>query len=435
VSKKNNLIAGIILICLIGIYVALKSGILEPEIVDIPNDYELSEAIFESEKDDIIEMQITNSDGSFSFKKDGEDWICQEKPEIELEQGNINSLSWDYITLKPNKTIEEQAANLEPYGLQQPQASIHLILKNHSEITFLLGNQVEGGGGYYFMEAGKNTVYLMGSLECNNLLHPLSYYRKSMLFSFAEESVKNVFYQVGGISYKIKKIQQQQWKMTEPYEREVYALSFSEQFLTPALQLTITEFYDELTADKCGLNQPTYQLQISAGDESDVLLIGDENESGHYYAKWKNKEQIFGIQKDSLAFLEVSPLNFMQSYVYLPQINTVESFIGTIQGKEFSMLIERIDEETNYYFNGEKVESELWKEKFQILLTAEIIDFANEAKANGEPIISYTAKLTDGTETKIAFYPLDERNYAVAYNDDICFIVNKNSVDTIIENF
>ncbi len=434
-SKKKNLIAGMILICLIGIYIALQLGLIEPKVVDTPSDYELAEAIFTSEKDEITAMYITNPDGSFFFKKNEENWICQEKPEIELEQAYVNSLSWDYITLKPTRTIEEQASDFEQYGLHQPQASIRLVLKDGSEITFLLGNEVEGGGGYYFMKENDSTVYLMSSLECTNILHPLSFYRKSSLFTVAEESIKSVFYQIGETSYRIHRVTNQQWEMTEPYPREVYGNSFSESFITPALALNIIAFYDDLTADECGLEKPAYQLQLSAGEETDVLLIGNENEGGICYAMWESKGNVFGITKESLAFLDTNPLTFMMPYVYLPHIETVESFTGTIQGNEFSMVLKRTEGETEYYFNDKKVNSDVWKEKFQVLLTAEIVDFTNDAAIDGEPTIAYTAKLIDGTETNIAFYPMDERNYAVTYNGKVCFVINKNTIDTLIENF
>ncbi len=433
-SKKKNLIAGIVLVCLVGIYIALQFGILEPKVVDTPSDYELTEAIFTSEKDEIVAMYITNPNGSFSFKKDEEIWICQEKPEIALEQAHVNSLSWDYVTLKPSRTIEEQASDLEQYGLHQPQASIRLVLKDDSEVTFLVGNEVEGNG-CYFMEEDKTTVYLMSYVECFNILNPLNYYRKSSLFSTSEEGLKEVFYQVGETSYRIKRVQQQQWEMTEPYPREVYGNSFSESFITPALELKIIEFYDELTPSECGFDKPSYKLQLSAEKETDVLIIGNENEDGICYAMWGNEGSVFGISKDSLAFLNTSPLTFMLSYVYLPQIDTVESIVGTIQGNAFSMVLKRTDDKTEYYFNDKKVESNVWKEKFQVLLTAEIVDFTNDAATDGEPTIAYAAKLTDGTETKIAFYPMNERNYAVTYNGKVSFVVNKNSIDTLLENF
>ncbi len=433
-SKKKNLVAGIVLICLIGIYIALQLGVLEPKVIDTPSDYELTEAIFTSEKDEIVAMYIVNPEGNFSFKKSEESWICQEKPEIELEQASVNSLSWDYITLKPNRTIEEQVSDFEQYGLHQPQASIRLVLKDDSQATFLIGNEVEGSG-YYFMEKDKPTVYLMDYMECTNILHPLSYYRKSSLFTVSEEGLKSVFYQVGETGYRINRVQQQQWEMTEPYPREVYGASFSQSFITPALELYISEFFDDFTPAECGLEKPSYKLQLSAGEETDVLLIGNENEDGICYAMWENQRTVFGIHKGLLAFLDTNPLTFMMNYVYLPSIDTIESITGTIQGNPFSLVLKRNEEETDYYFNDKKVDSSTWKDKFQVLLTAEIIDFTNDALTDGQPTISYTAKLTDGTETKIAFYPMNERNYAVRYNEKVCFVVNKNTIDTLLENF
>ncbi len=432
-SKKKNLIAGTILICLIGIYVALQLGVIEPKEEQTPSNDKSEKAIFICELEEISSIHITNDDGSFSFEKEGEDWICSEKPNVELEQFSITSLAYDFTSLIPNRIIEDQGTELEKYGLHQPQASICFVLKDGSETKFLLGNATEGG--YYFMKDGEKTVYLMNEIVGNGILQPLSAYRKSSLFTASEESIKTVFYQVGEKTYKINRIQQNQWEMTEPYQREVYHNSFSESFITPALELQINEFYDDVIPEECGLKEPAYKLQISVGEQTDILLIGNENEAGMRYAMWESKEAVFGISKDSLEFLDTNPLTFMMSYVYLPHIDTVESFTGSIQDKAFSMVLKRTGEKTEYYFNDKKIDSELWKEKFQVLLTAEIVDFTNDAITDGKPVVSYTAKLTDGTETKIAYYPMNDRSYAVSYNGKVCFVVNKNTIDALVENF
>lgn len=434
-SQKKNRIAVVLLCCLIGVYIILKTGVLESDTETTPSDYELADSIFTSEKDDIVWMQINNPSGSFSFQKDGDNWICAEKPEIELKQETVNNLAWDYIDLKPNRTIEEQAENLEQYGLEQPQASISLRMKDESEVTFLLGNQSEGGDGYYLMMEHQPTVYLMSSMESNNILCSLDDYRTSELFAFTEETIQKIVYQVGDSTYTVER-NGKQWNMKEPYEREVYSIEFSENVITPVLSLKIAEYYDDQSQEQCGLEHPQYSLQVTGADETDTLFIGDKNESGCRYAKWKNKNGIFGISEESLSFFEVSPLTYMQTYVFLPHINTVESFEGTILEQTFAMTIQRNGDETSYYLNGEQVESSVWKEKFQTLLSVEITSLIAETDMSSQtPVVSYTAKLTDGTQRKIAFYSLDERNYAAALDGHVCFSVNKNSIENLIENF
>lgn len=428
--RKKNLIAGIVLLCLIIIYGLLKSGIFEPKTLDTPNAYESKKAIFKSESDDIVGMKIANPSGEFSFEKEGKNWVYTKQPEIELDQNRVYNLAWDYLTVTPSDTLAGD--NLEQYGLTNPQATITLVDKQKTETVFLFGNSCESG--YYFMMKGNPDVYIISSLMANNILNSFPYYRNSVLFTTAEESLKKVCYRVGDTTYEIKR-KNQQWEMVKPYPRGVYSYDFSEQFLTPALSLSIGEFYDDMTPEECGLSNPAYTLQLSGDKEADVLLIGNENESGLRYAMWEKKGKVFGIAKDALAFLETSPLAFMQLQVYLPYIDTVQSFEGQIQGNPFSMKIDRSGETPAYYFNQEKVESSFWKKQFQVLLTAEIIDFISEADVNQDPVISYTATLTDGTKTEIAFYPFNERNYAVSYNGTISFVVTKDTVDTLIENF
>lgn len=414
-----------------------RVGVFEPKVIDTPTDYEMAKEIFSCGKDDIVKISITNSNGKFSFEKKDDNWIYAENPEIELEQITVNSLSWDYITLKPNRILDENPIDLDQYGLETPNATVRLGLKDESEVTFLLGNASEAKNGYYFMKQGDKTVYLMSSLESENILHPFEYYRKSILFNASEEGIKKVVYQADEHQYEIVKGDKNSWEMLQPYPREVYAAEFSENILTPALSLKIGAYYDDLSPEECGLNHPVYTLQLVSGkDASDTLYIGNENESGFCYAMWKEKKKVFGIDKSSLAFFETSPLMYMQPYVYLPHIQTVKSFEGYVGEEQFFMEIKRSGDKTTYYYNEKEIESDLWKEKFQVLLTAEIIGFTDKLpNDNSFPVICYKATLTDGSVTEVNFYPYDERNYAVTYNGYICFLVNVNTVNTILESF
>lgn len=435
VSNKKIVIASIILVCLIGIYVLFRIGLFEPRIENTSIDKETTKEIFACDKDDIIKMSITNPSGTFSFEKEKEIWIHSENPSIELEQITVNSFSWDYISLKPNRILDNTSVDLKQYGLDNPCATVCLELKDNSKIKFFLGNASEAKNGYYFMKQGDETVYLMGSLESENILHPFEYYRKSVLFNTSEEGIKKVTYKADGRIYEIVKKEKNFWEMLQPYPREVYAAEFSENLLAPALSLKTDAYFDELSPKECGLENPVYTLQIISDGESDTLYIGKENESGICYAMWKEKGQVFGIKKDNLSFFNVSPLTYMQPYVYLPYIQTVKSFEGYVGQQDFSMEIKGSGDNTTYYYNEKEIESDLWKKKFQVLLTAEIIGLVDELPNDSKPIISYQSILNDGSKTEIAFYPYDERNYAVSYDGKLCFMVNKNTVETILENF
>lgn len=433
-STKRIWIAGIIFVALAGIYLAMRLGVLTPQTVDTPSAYELAEAIFTADQNSFAELHIVNPSGEFSFAKQEDGWVCVQRPEIELEQAYVNSLSWDYVTLKPSRTIEQQPSDLSQYGLDQPQASIVIHLTDGTEAAFLLGNEAGGQNGYYMQMQGEEPVYLLSTVKGENILHPLKYYRKATLFTLSDEELSAVIYQNNGTTYEINRDDQNNWHMIRPLDRNVYQNSLLETIVAPARELEIEEFYDDMRPEECGLVEPFYSLQFSGGQQEEILLIGQQNDQGLCYAKWSNKDGIFGISADILSILQTDPLSYLDRYVYLPEIDTVESFSGMVNGTEFTMEIQRSDDEEIYLLNGEQVESSQWKEKFQILLNAEIIGLT-ESQEMGQPVISYTAKRTDGTTDSVAFFPMGERYFAVSVNNQVNFYVSKNTVDTIIGDF
>ena len=297
-----------------------------------------------------------------------------------------------------------------------------------------MGNEAGGQNGYYMQMQGEKPVYLLSTVKGENILHPLKYYRKATLFTLSDEELSAVIYQNNGTTYEINRDDQNNWHMIRPLDRNVYQNSLLETIVAPARELEIEEFYDDMRPEECGLVEPTYSLQFSGGQQEEILLIGQQNDQGLCYAKWSNKDGIFGISADILSILQTDPLSYLDRYVYLPEIDTVESFSGMVNGTEFTMEIQRSDDEETYLLNGEQVESGQWKEKFQILLNAEIIGLT-ESQEVGQPVISYTAKRTDGTTDSVAFFPMGERYFAVSVNNQVNFYVSKNTVNTIIGDF
>ena len=432
-SRKRIWIAACVFLILAGIYALLLTGILAPRPQNEVSQVVLQDAILSIDKDHFAKLSVHNPSGDFSFTKDGETWICTEKPEITLEQVSVNSFSWDYVSLKPLKTIDETPSDLTSYGLKDPQASVTIETIDGTTHTVRLGNAVEGRNGYYAQVDDHPAVYLVSIVEGENLLHPLDYYRSTALFSVSEDTVCAVSYRYEGVTYELRKTGKASWEMVQPYSRQASQSNLIEAMVTPALAWKIEAFYDSMQPEECGLNESACFLQLSGEEEGDRLLIGAEAPDGLRYAKWEHKPGVFAISSEVMTCLQTDPFTYLDRYVYLPHIDTVESFTGTVGDRKLNMKIDRSGKEPVYFIDDQKVEGNQWKSAFQILLNVEIAGVLQEKPEQTDPVVSFTAERTDGSRDTVVYSPMGDRYYVATVNGSSDFYVSKNAIDAVIE--
>ncbi|MCI2048526.1 MAG: DUF4340 domain-containing protein [Lachnospiraceae bacterium] len=105
---------------------------------------------------------MTNTNGTFTFEKDGTSWKLKEDPTFELNQDTVTAKTTTISGIAAASTIDTPDA-LADYGLDKPTVTLTVTRTDGGSYTLLFGSENTAASVYYMMYQGKEdkvyTVY------------------------------------------------------------------------------------------------------------------------------------------------------------------------------------------------------------------------------------------------------------------------------------
>ena len=113
----------------------------------------------------VVALTVTNENGSFAFKKSGDNWVLSDAPTMEIQSDVISQLAQNMIDITGTNRIDN-VTDLAQYGLDDPKIKITVSDKNGTE-TYRIGNLNGIIGAYYFCsEQHPSYVFTVESTIC-----------------------------------------------------------------------------------------------------------------------------------------------------------------------------------------------------------------------------------------------------------------------------
>lgn len=98
---------------------------------------------------------------NISFHKEGDTWICDERPELSIDGGKIEAVLGKLERVKADGIVKDPES-MDVYGLVSPSNTIQVTYGEKST-TFYIGNYNDMAGCYYFKTDMADTVYTVSS--------------------------------------------------------------------------------------------------------------------------------------------------------------------------------------------------------------------------------------------------------------------------------
>lgn len=438
ISKKSIIISLVLIIILAGAYFFIDFSNDANEEVATENENTESvssgKAIFETDKDSISSITITNENDSFEFYRDGETWLARGHEDVAYNQSFVFSLSLDFVSVTPALTVEEDSTNKSSFGFDAPRATAVVKTTDGKTATFYLGNPTKGGNGHYFMMDGDDNIYTISTIVANNMTKKLDDFRDLSLVDVELTDVTEVKMSVIGLGDVTIKHNKEDngdmttsWQMTEPFEIGVYDESFTEMILTPMLAVSTNEFMSDNPTEEqlkaFGLVDADLFYEITTADETIRVDVGNAYNGG-VYVKRTDKPTIYYISASAFSFLDVDVLQYVNNFAYLPNHSDV-SEISYKKGSETYAL--KIDNK-NYSINGNGIKGELFSEYYQKLFNVKIRGIITSENKE-DVVFSYSVKKTDGSVDNISFVRVNSKYSNVYVNDKAIFYVFTEDVE------
>ncbi len=411
------------------------------------------------DREDVVKMILENQSDTLVFERKEDQWIINNDSTIVLDVSSVKDLEYSFSNMDSEQIVEENPNDLDKYGLQNPQSTATVILKDGTEKVFYLGNQTPAKNTYYLMVQGDPKVY---TVWMNHGQH-----FSSSLEDFRDRSLPNIdIQQISHFKLERKEkptieivLNEEEgegkaygvgiWDIIQPYQ-QVRTVS-TEDFMKELEKLPVFQVEDFIedqpeNLEKYGLTEPSIELQMKDMEDTEVhLLFGKEYNDNYIYFKVADRPNIYGMKKSTMdSLFTIEPFTIVDKFAYIVNIDLVDQIQIETQDKSYFIELkrkvdkaEKEEEEdkviTTYFVNNKEIEEKSFKDFYQSLIGI-IAEAENKETLKYNPEIKITYQLnTEPKEVMVDYVPYNRDFYAVFREGTSEFLASKGQVMKVLE--
>ena len=452
--------------------------------------------ITDKEQENVLKMEVRNETGNFSFERNQREvsatdddgnvststeyyWTSPELDGVDHNDSTIGSFVRCMAGLSASSMVEENAQDLEKYGLADPAAEVKVTFDDGTSADICFGIRNPAASNYvYCLTNGGSDVMQVSYYSAGSAFYDIRDFVNLVLTeAYDANNAKELDYLV----IDRKDLDEE---VRIEYMADVAAESEKEDsvittFNTHRITSPITAELDttkgqtfcyglySLTASSCeyidpteqeiadaGLDDPFCKVSFKYGGKARVLLLGNEirtassdDESSEslssvtgYYAMFEGGNIIYSISTDNAPWYTFQVQDIMSRRPISPYIYTIDTLTVTTPDGEYVFKVSG-DADDHVFTCGDTVLNDSsFKSFYQHLITSmgEELYFSDEKP---EPYITLNFKYREEyydtygrSEDTIEFYKSDDRKNIVSVNGDILYKVRQIYTQRLLEN-
>ena len=435
------------------------------ELPDVP-------LVFEVKDSEVESLAVTNEQGGFTLLPyesragDGTvtiNWTVDGYQDYLLSTATTKNVANLGLLLYGGKIIAEEAADLTPFGLDRPRATVTVNLKNGRSHVIAFGNELPSGYFDYAIVDNKGAVYSVASsttarsrysitdmLDKNALVGIDADKLTGLVLERAADNLKlagNCSYDETSRSYL--------FTVTEPITRTGNTERLA-ALATEALNLKAAQFVEVDPPDlaKYGLDKPRYSIRLTAEDKTVQLHIGHAADAGDVYMISDATFAVFKVPATTFTTIDTPLIDLIDRLFMLKSIWLVDRIEADLPGAAFTADIEmdknqkNDDEGTVFRLNGRdaKIFSEtgrsLFSAFYQRIIGMQIagVDAGAEPTNTRDAYLIFHLKDDPDTGSRasievVEFAKRDEYTYYVFINGEYAgYYINANQAFAATDN-
>ena len=160
----------------------------------------------------------------------------------------------------------------ESFGLDNPQKSFSLKIKNSKTWTLQLGNQSADGQQVFAQRTGEPTVFSISKEVVDKLFRSLHDLRNKKILRFESDEVNKVLIQTPENLFELRK-NGPQWSLEKPEKIKTEHIGNDLIWTLKGLEFN-SIITPPLPANLSGLNSPLFTIRLFKNDEISALKVG-----------------------------------------------------------------------------------------------------------------------------------------------------------------
>ncbi len=392
--------------------------------------------------DEVFSLTVENSLGNFTFTRksrvisyateSGEIkqsqeyfWTSEELCGVPQSDNTVRNFIGDLASLPEKSAVEDNAENLEKYGLTNPTATATVRFDDGETVEMRFGiiSPIDEGS-VYFVLGNSRDVKLVNSYAVSEVFSDVRQFARLLMTESATPPETLTIMRPDleaplelEMTPAIAEDAAETFCFTSPISAEISAAKGREVFYSACgLTMQSCEFLEQTDEilEKCGLLTPQAVVKFTIGETDYELKIGSESETG-CYATISGIPGVYALAKEDAPWLNSTVGGLISRKPLSPYIFSVSRVDVKHPSGEFTFT----NENETFTYNGKTLEYERFREYFNSL-TAELDGEELTGEISGEPLceitFSYKTDEYGRAQDTLVFYELDERSAAVVLN-------------------
>jgi len=234
------------------------------------------------------------------LKRENGKWRMVEPKQLPADQDTVGSMVSTLGALTADKTIETNATDLQPYGLQIPTLDLTVTKKDGSTAEVLVGDNTPTSSGAYAKLPNDGRVFTIASFVKTSLDKTDNELRDKRLLTFDNDKLTRLQLAAKGPAVEFGKNGQNEWQIVKP--KPLRADSSAVETLISKLR---DAKMDPLVTDEdakkaaAGFASGTKVALVTVTDASgDQTLDLRKDKDKNYYAKSSAVEGVYKLSSD-----------------------------------------------------------------------------------------------------------------------------------------
>ena len=361
-------------------------------------------------------------------KAESGNWQITEPKPLAADQSAVSGMLSTLSLLNSERLVEENAADLKRYGLDQPSVEVEISEKTNQSKKLLIGDDTPTGGAVYAMLAGRPHVYTIATFNKNSVDKGLNELRDKRLFTIDADKVSRIELRHGGQDIEFGR-DKDEWQILKPKPMRADSSQVSElvQKLADArMEIPSADIGDKLATSSFASGIPLATAKVT--DASGTKQIEVRKNKDDYYAKSSMVDGVYKIGADLGHSLDKKLEDFRNKKVFdfgFDDPDQIELHNGV---KTYYLMRKGQD----WWSNGKKMDSTSVQSlvaKFRELTASKFVE-----SGFSKPIINASVVSRGGKKTeKVSIAKSSDGYLAKLENKPSLYGLDASSVDELLK--
>ena len=276
--------------------------------------------VFSYETGKIDQLRIKSASGDVTtLKRASNSWTIVSPVAALADQSNVNDVITNLASLEEDRVVEDNAADLKPFGLAEPRIDITFNVAGEKEARrILFGDMFPTGAGLYAKLPGDKRVFLVGSSLDTSLNRSTFDLRDKTALTFQAANVDSI-----EIASKNQEIQLarsgQDWKLLKPIVSPGDYASVTGLLgqLQSAQMMILRENPEEIKDLKqYGLDKPQVTVKLGTGPQHVTFELGSNAEGSSVWARNPARAAVFTVSAGLADELRKTPFDLRRKEIF-----------------------------------------------------------------------------------------------------------------------